>query len=82
MHASEIPMRSAVIVSKEEVSVSIAKTLHLSSFLVHAFKSSSDKTAWYSFFDFGALGISLPELLDDFIHVLNSRDANNLFNSS
>ena len=59
-----MPIKSAVMVSKEEVSVSTAKTLQLSIFLAQAFKSFSVKTTWYSFFDLGVAG---PRACQDLI---------------
>ena len=77
-----MPIRSAVIVSKDDVSVSMAKAEHLFNFSAQVFKALSDKTVSYSFEGTDAIGSSVDRPSEDLIQFLNSRDAKSLLSSS
>ena len=76
-----MPIRSAVMVSKDDVSVSMAKAEHLFNFSAQVFKALSDKTVSYSLEGSDDMGASVEWPSEDFIQFLNSRDAKSLLSS-
>ena len=70
------------MVSKDDVSVSIAKAEHLFNFSAQVFKALPDKTVSYSLEGADDIGASVERPSADFIQFLNSRDAKSLLSSS
>ena len=77
-----MPIKSAVMVSRDEVSVSIAKALLVLSLFTHSFRDFSDKTVSYSFLSTSMIEPSKDWLGEDLTQFLNSSEVKSLFNSS